>query len=493
MRDSTVESATAVGLWAEAGLNVSGSTVRAADGDIDVIGAAAAIVGSGTLPTGGSIEIAGSTFEALDGNLADGSDKGELTFLTQFAPIGLTDNVRIRSHGDMAIVTQQSLIGEGGITLAGNGDVRAGVFKSEDAVHFRPATIDEVAVVSGGGTPGFLAARHNTLTAGDGENTGVLQLAAGATGQLKLEDNVLSADGGIVVGAPDLLGTTAVLTDNVFSAIGDAAPQVITQLIGGSCELSGNTFEARDIGANDAASVNLACEGANPLEDTFRVEGNTMKAGGDGTSVLLTSFASGALTMSSNQVAVESGFLIAADDVDGVVSSNIIQLLGGFFGVIGNAASDMTIDANVVTLQDAANYGLLMGGSGVATVTGNNFTVTGTPAATATAFGIGTNSAPIEVTASGNTFTNFSRALYISDASGTAWGITAAIHNNVFDFVINAAPKVATLFNVKSSIDARNNQWGTNTSSATVAGYVTLTGDTAVQGGSIQLNPITQP
>ena len=35
-----------------------------------------------------------------------------------------------------------------------------------------------------------------------------------------------------------------------------------------------------------------------------------------------------------------------------------------------------------------------------------------------------------------------------------------------------------------------NNQWGSNTVLGTVQGYVALTGDTNVQGGSIVLNPL---
>ena len=64
---------------------------------------------------------------------------------------------------------------------------------------------------------------------------------------------------------------------------------------------------------------------------------------------------------------------------------------------------------------------------------------------------------------------------------------------NVFDFVIDAAPEVAELNNVADEIDARNNQWGANTVLATVASYVTLSGDTVGQGGSILLDPITLP
>jgi len=517
MLDSTVESATNVDLWSEAGMNVSGSTVRADDGSIQVIGAANAIVGGSTNPTGGSIEISTSNVEALDGNLADATPNGMLVFMTQFAPIGLTDNVRIRSHDTMTIVTQESLIGEGSITLAGNGDVRAGVFRSEDPVNFRPAAIEIVSVGGGlladtvrldgntmaattllvvdlgsSGNPGFLAASQNALTAGDGANDGAIQLIAGSTGQLRLEDNVLSADGVIVVQAPDLSESTAVLAGNTFSATGEGSPVVLSQLYGGSCEVSGNTFEAEDVSGVNAAVLFLACTGVDPLVDTFTITDNTMTVSGNGGSVMLTQVTSGALTMTSNQVAAEAAFQVAAANV-GVVSANDIQLEDGYWLVSGGSSSDLTVDANVVTYGDPIDYGLFVSGVGNSSVTDNEFTVSGTPAPAAVAFRFITSGAPITIAASGNTFTNFSRALYVGDQATTAWGITATIEDNVFDFPIDAAPKAAELFNVKSAIDARNNQWGANTSAATVATYVTLSGDTVAQGGSILLNPITTP
>lgn len=43
------------------------------------------------------------------------------------------------------------------------------------------------------------------------------------------------------------------------------------------------------------------------------------------------------------------------------------------------------------------------------------------------------------------------------------------------------------------AIDATNNVWGTNTSAATVATYVALSGDTGSLGGSIDVDPLTAP
>ena len=99
---------------------------------------------------------------------------------------------------------------------------------------------------------------------------------------------------------------------------------------------------------------------------------------------------------------------------------------------------------------------------------------------------------PMTATVTGNTFSGYTHALHLAE-SATPEGLAATINGNVFDFTIDAAPKVADLENIKDQIDARDNQWGSNTSLATVESYVTLSGDTITQGGSILLDPIRQP
>jgi len=516
--DSTVESTTDLVVGAESGILVDGSTLRAVDGSMEIVGAVTALMGGSTVPTGGPIEIVGSTVEALDDNLADATVNGAMAMVTQFAPIVLTDNVLVRSHDSMSIITQESAIGEGDITLSGNLSVQAGVFKAEDAVNFRPAALTVVSagggslpdtitldgstiastatiqvVPGGGGSPGVLMAHGSVVSAGDGENNGVIQMVAGSSGWVELDGNTFEADAVVALVAPDLLGKTAVLTDNVISVVGTGTPQFVAQVVGGSCEASGNTITTEDTDANSGTVAYLVCLGADPLTDTFTVTGNTLSSSGNGTSIALLQVGTGTLAMSSNQIATEGAFQLAANDVTGDVSGNTLQLQGGFWIVSGNAGSDLTLDANIVTHEDVTAYGLALSGVGTATVTNNSFTDTGTPAATSVAFVFATNGAPITLDASGNTFANFGRALYVADLNGAAWGIDAIIEDNVFDFTIDAAPEVAELNNVASEIDARNNQWGTNTDVTTVESYVTESGDTAVQGGSILLDPITLP
>ena len=516
--DSVVESASDASLGAETGLTVHASTVRALDGSIEIVGAAGALMGGSGTPTGGPIEIDGSTIEALDGDLADATTNGVLEIVTQYAPIVLTDNVRIRAHDSAAIVTLESAIGEGDITFSDNADVRVGVFKADDAVNFRPAALqilttggpslpdtitlngttiaatNALLVVAGtGGQSGIVNASGSSLTAGDGDDNGVIQITAGTSGWLELDGNAFESDSVIVISAPDLDGHSANLSNNAFTADGDGASQLMIQSIGGSGTLSGNSLSATDPGDDTASTVVVMCGGVDPLTDTCTIDGNAFTATGNGASAVLFATANLGLGFTSNQVTTETTLLTQVNDTEATFASNDIALGAASWVITGNAGTELIFDSNVVTYDSVPGYAFGLSGIGTSTVTGNSFTDLGTPGANAVAFGFATTTDPIAVSASGNTFSNFSRALYAADAAAPADGIDATIQNNVFDFTIDAAPKVAELNNVKDVIDARFNQWGANTDLATVQGYVTYSGDTNVQGGDIDLDPITAP
>jgi len=515
--DSVVESASDAFLGAETGLAVHASTVRALDGSIEIVGAVGALMGGSGAPTGGLIEIDGSTIDALDGDFADATNNGGLAIVTQFAPIFLTDNTRIRAHDGAEIVTLESAIGEGDITLSGNADVRMGVFKADDAVNFRPAALQIVTtggpslpdtitlngttiavtnallVVAGSGQSGIVNATGSNLTAGDGDDNGVIQIATGTPGWMELDGNSFESDFVIAVSASDLDGHSANLSNNTFTADGDGSSQVLIQSIGGSGTLSGNTLSATDPGDDTASTVVVMCGGVDPLTDTCTIDGNAFTSTGNGASAVLFATANLGLGFTSNQVTTETTLLTQVNDTQATFASNDIALGAASWVITGNAGTELIFDSNVVTYDSVPSYAFGLSGIGTATVTGNAFTDLGTPGANAVALAFATTTDPIAVSASGNTFSNFSRALYAGDAAAPAHGIDATIQNNVFDFTIDAAPKVADLFNVKDVIDARFNQWGANTVLATVESYVTKSGDTAVQGGDIDLDPITAP
>src|SRR5690606_12346443 len=296
-------------------------------------------------------------------------------------------------------------------------------------------------VVAGtGGQSGIVNASGSSLTAGDGDDNGVIQITAGTSGWLELDGNAFESDSVIVISAPDLDGHSANLSNNAFTADGDGSSQLMIQSIGGSGTLSGNTLSATDPGDDTASTVVVMCSGVDPLTDTCIVDGNAFTSTGNGASAVLFATADLALGFTSNQVTTESTLITQVTDTKATFASNDIALGAASLTITGNAGTELTFDTNVVTYDSVPGYAFALSGIGTSTVTGNSFTDEGTPAANAVALGFGTSGAPIAVSASGNTFANFSRALYAADLNGAAWGIDATIQNNVFDFPIDAAP-----------------------------------------------------
>lgn len=99
----------------------------------------------------------------------------------------------------------------------------------------------------------------------------------------------------------------------------------------------------------------------------------------------------------------------------------------------------------------------------------------------------------LDAVATGNTFRNYGSALYFYDNTTLESGLDATITGNTFDFPITAAPQVATLENIGTTIVATNNQWGETTSVAALQSYVSSIWLTGARGGSISLDPITLP
>jgi hypothetical protein len=509
-----------VNLYAESGLSVASSTVRAEDGNVELVGAVLGLLVGTGLDTGGPVTVVESTIEALDADLADANVVGQLLVTTQFAPIALRDNVLIRSHLDTVIANEASFLGEGDVTLTGNAAVVVGVSQADEPVDYRQSdlvvftgtgnapdtvtlednVIDATATVivyAGASEPGHLVARGNDVSAGDGFDAGAVVMYAGSPGTLTLTSNRIASDRLIYAIAPDLDGGSTSLDGNTMAAVGDAGPVVYVESLGGSCDLRDNDVTLEDTGADDATILYLLCFGADATVDAFDVDGNDFGVAGNGNSVAFMLFVEGALAVTGNTVTGEAQLVMQFGNTAGTIAENTLAFGTNATGwiLVGSGDTDLVLNGNDASYVDVGGYGLLLQGIGNAAVTGNAFASTGTPLPGALAMVVATSGggSPVAITASGNTFTNFDRALIFADQAGAALGIDAAVTGNVFDFVIDAAPKVAELSNVADEIDARNNQWGTNTVLATVASYVTLSGDTNVQGGSILLDPITLP
>lgn len=330
----------------------------------------------------------------------------------------------------------------------------------------------------------------NTITVGDTGPSGYLHIAVTGQGVVELTGNDLTFRSNAVISAPILAGGTLLVDGNSFTNT-DATTGVVTiSGVGGSCSVTNNTFELVDPLDLTAQGVGSACS-APVAGHAFTVSSNVVTASGSaasGFSVL--GMGHDRVTVNGNQLNIESTLMISSSSPDTVVTGNTVTMGPGSAVLTGNATAKFDVSGNTVTQRTPIGAGLHLSSMASASVTDNRFTGVGVPGVNATALAVQTGSGPMEVTVTDNTFRNYSNALHLTDAAVAAHGYTAVISDNVFDFVIDATPKAATLTNVKDVIDGRHNQWGSNTEVATVEDFVTITNDA---GGKILLDPITQP
>lgn len=517
MVDSDVESVDGIQLGAQTGLTVDGSTVTVSNGDLYTIGAIAYLVGGATVPTGGNIEFRGSTILALDDDLLDATDNGGIQMITAFAAIRLIDNVLIRTHDDFAMLATDSVVGEADITLSGNLDVQVGVFEAESAAGARLAGLLAGSATSSGGpfrnrvtfegntiatTESVQIAptdeadvylTGNSITAGDASPIGAIMVVTNGEGVIDMTGNDFAFTSQFTSVATALNEGTMIVTGNSFASVSDVSSSVTLQGIDGSCIVTDNVFVLDDP-SNATVSGLLSVCGATLPGATMSFSGNDVSlTGASGSGPLIASNGVEVFTVSGNEFTGEDSFTLQSNATGAAFTGNTVTMGVNPLLALGSALTSFEVSDNTVSQRTPSQYGLAVSGMANATVTGNSFTGVGAPAAIATALVASTGTGPMTLTATGNTFTNYSRALSLFDQAVAAHGLTTAINDNVFDFTIDAAPKVATLTNVKDAIDATNNQWGSNTVLATVQGYVTLAGDTVGQGGSILLSPLKLP
>jgi hypothetical protein len=334
---------------------------------------------------------------------------------------------------------------------------------------------------------------NNIITAGDTVSSGAVMFGALSDGLIEVRDNQVTVNDTIEIIGANLEGGALVLSGNTFANTDITAATLIVQAMGGSCQVTDNEVELDDPTNTSISVIVGVCIGTDPSH-SFVLTGNDLRATGDTPStIVLTGSSIGIIDVTDNRLHTGTAIQVQAAGADIGFADNTVEEHGGGLYLLGNASSQVSVTGNTVVQHDPLEVGLALLGMSTATVTDNTFTGQGTPSGIATALHVGTSGNPMTVTATGNTFTNYTRALAFQDAAVAAHGITASINDNVFDFAIDAAPKVASLTNVKDAIDATDNQWGSNTVLATVQGYVTLAGDTVGQGGGILLDPITLP
>lgn len=320
-----------------------------------------------------------------------------------------------------------------GVSVIGTTTMFAAYAEDDVVVRNSQADVAFAALASFAGTVTIANSTLNSLGSG-------AVMAFGARGASVKGSTMTTEDGDVTVATlvPTVIAplhADAVVTGNTFAAR-RADPTVTT---GGKVDLSfgpGSALVADNkLTANDQVGVS-------PYGTMTTVRDNTLTIGQTGATLSLA--------------------LLEAGDAPHI-------------GFIGNKVTFVSTGSLVIE-----------GGPSVA-VEGNTFTGSSNTGAAAAVEQTDDNLIGIRMT--GNVFKDFFQALVIEGDTNTFGGLTVAANGNTFDFVIDAAPKVALIQHLDSDgdldIDISGNVWGTNTDATTVEGYVT------VNTASITGTPVT--
>lgn len=496
------------------GVLVRNSHIHVVNGDLGIVADMLTEVFGINLP-GGPIHITGSTIRVLDGDMTDGSDAGYIWISTMDAPIRIEDNPVITAWGLFDISLEDTNQGIGGIRLAGNKDVRVGVSPSDDPANPRLGNLR--LLTSAAGQPVLVELTDNGITAqgsleitntgarnvrladnrmvlSDGNTVGSFEVLGDGLGPVSLIKNTVTTAAQVNLSALDLAGTAFDLIDNTFSIVGDAQVGFEASGIDGTCTFTGNNIGLQAGGTQSAKFLFDCGDSGQP----FNVTANEVSVtGATGSSLDISSSAASALTLTRNQLRSSGDLAVIADvAIFDVIDNNQFHTQSEplvFGSYVYAPGAHLRFVGNMVTQQNPSSNGLIFGGVGRVTMEDNTAEVLGAYSAAPMALTFSAEDGHLDVVATGNTFTNYGSALYFYDRATTEFGLDATLTGNTFGFPITAAPQVATLENIGTTIDATENQWGDNTSLAAVRGYVSHTGLTDTRGGSIDLDPITVP
>lgn len=293
------------------------------------------------------------------------------------------------------------------------------------------------------------------------------------------------------LGLPDLNNTLFEMAGNAFRIVGTGPNSFYAIPTNGRCRFENNIVEIQS-GANTPSFTAGCHTGTGPFDftdNTVAVTGTMagLRVDGNGISEML---------VADNHFSTSQYLWVYSGAARADVRGNTFKLMDHFLE-LGNAThspvTNFHFEDNTITHRNPTTFGVHVSGVASVTMVDNRATVLGTPGSDAVALSISASSGPIALTARENRFTNYSRALQFADNELTQNGMLATVTNNVFDFPIDDLAKSATLHHIGDPIIATNNQWGTNTDAAVVAGHVYNSGTTDVRGGTITVAPITLP
>src|SRR5690606_37750706 len=355
-------------------------------------------------------------------------------------------------HGDLYVMTMGSYIGEGDIESVGNEEVRAGVYKAEDAANFRSAqvmvrtanammppriTVEGNAIASSLGvtiytvtSPGRVFVVGNDVTAGDDGVVGNVVVMSDL-GPVEFRDNVVTDTTHVQVIASDLDDGTMVVSGNAFV---DERPSLSTLMLvagNGSCQFDDNQATLTDDTGVAWKQAMLICDATDPTTHKYSFVGNELTVTSSAGSVMELIGAAGEGTLQDNVIVADDAVTFHLLNGTSTVAGNAVTAPA--LEIAGSSTTKVTFADNVVDQADPF-LGLSLTNVGSATLTGNTFTATGTPAADAHALRVLSTGNASTVVATGNTFTGYARALLFNDKTAPANGLDVTINDNVFDF-----------------------------------------------------------
>ncbi|MBW7917159.1 MAG: right-handed parallel beta-helix repeat-containing protein [Trueperaceae bacterium] len=333
-----------------------------------------------------------------------------------------------------------------------------------------------------------------------GATSGLMLLLA-TGGDITIEDSTLSAAMG---GVASVFGQARVRSSELtIDGIASGPLQVIGAR---GLEITSSTLHAVDrdimVGAGGGflgSAVPLMANVTVTDSSLTATDADTADADDEGELVVM--FGAGEISLAGNHIRGDRGvaftnpsefaalLTVTGNDftvgATGIATASLVSA--------GSGTQVTTFSDNEVTFLSAG--GSVFGGNQPSTtVTGNTFTGVGS-AGTALTVMQAEHESAVDFRATDNVFTGFLNALALqANADVAREPFAVRINDNRFGFPIDAAPKAATLTNMAatlSDLDATRNVWGTNTSAATVATYVTATNP--ADPSVLQIAPITLP
>lgn len=404
-----------VDVRASEGLAVTGSTLRADDGNVFVWATGDR---SAAPPAPGRLVVQASVVEALS-QQPGGEGSGTVEFHAWGASLELSGNERIAAAGDIDVVSE----GDGDVAIAGNG-FAAGVGGDDGSIVIRTATSGDLRVSQNA----FAASLEVLVLAERQESPGrsvtfegnEVSIAGDAASLFRLEANVAEC----------------AVTDNVLSVVGSADAETFIgcftapELQGLDMLVAGNDVSVPR--GNITVQVHRLQRLGQSAESTATIEDNRFVTAGR---LYVEVWENGAL--------------------DPVLRGNTVDAAGVRVRGIG-----ATLVANVVTHRAEGLLYLSIGDGLHVELTDNEFTKVGASSPTAAAVRLVYDDKEGTLAMSGNVLRDQYMPL---DLSLRVTDFTATVNDNVFDFPITAPPQAGRFFaccESRAHLDLRGNRWG---------------------------------